>query len=539
MAQPDVQFIRTNGIGRRSPSLDHISGIVFYTDTLPAGFTTNDRVKPLLSLQDAEDLGIVDTHADETVATGGNALITTPGAEDDVNSITINGVLLGSYTVQNGDDAAAVAVGLRAAINALTIKHGFSAAGSTANVALTAPAKMGAVPNGATLAFSSTGTGAATMTQFSSGAGSFYAVMHYHISEYFRARPDGKLWCGLFATGTFDATEISTMRSKSGGEIRQIAVFINAAAFASSQLGLIQTELVTARTEHENLFGILHGDSSGLTLSNLASLASLTYSKVAADIGEDGNFHQTAYSASQSYLAGDKVKWLNKSYSAVKASTGQAVYDTDYFSEISLNLPDIVGYSVGTLGTLLGNYALALVSQSPANPENFPLTDGNNLSEAGFATGDLYKNISVSLRNQLNDYHYTYLRTFPGSSGVFFNNSYTAIANTSDYATGENNRTMDKAERLMYIALFPKLNGTINLNSDGTLSQASINEYEAIVRAELESMLISGEISAYSVTIDATQNILQTEELKITVVIVPIGIARKITVNNAYAVKLS
>jgi hypothetical protein len=538
MPQNDVSFIRTNGIGRRATSLDHVSGIMFYTDSLPAGFTVSDNIKPLLSLQDAEDLGIVDTHTDETVATGGNALITTPGSEDDVNKITIDGVTLGSYTVANGDDAAAVAVGLRAAINALTIKHGFSAAGSTANVAITAPAKMGAVPNNATLAFSSTGTGAATMTQFSSGAGSLLAVMHYHISDFFRIKPDGKLWIGLFPTGTFDATEISDMRAESEGEIRQIGVFIHATTFASSQLSSIQTELTTARTEHENIYGVMHADCSSLTLSNLANLTSLSNNKVQPLIGEDGNYHQAAYSASVSYLAGDKVKWLNRTYSVVKACTGEACYDTDYFSEISLNLPDIVGYSVSTLGNMLGNYAKALVSQSPANPELFPQTDGNTLSEAGFASTDLYKDISTSLRNQLNDYHYTYIRTFPGVAGVYYNDSYTATAETDDYATGENNRTMDKAERLMYTALVPKLSGTINLNEDGTLSQASINEYEAIVRAELESMLIAGEVSAYDVEIDATQDILQNSELQITVTIVPLGIARKIVVNNAYAVKI-
>jgi len=511
---------------------------MFYTDTLPDGFTLTDNIKPLLSIQDAEDLGILDDHSDETVATGGNALITTPGAADDVNSIYIDGVLLGSYTVITADDADAVAVGLRAAVNALTSKHGFVAAGATANIALTAPDEMGEMLNSATLSFSSTGTGAATMTQFSSGAGSFFAVMHYQISEFFRIKPDGKLWTGIFPTGTFDASEIADMRAESEGEIRQIGVFINAATLATSHITQIQAELVTARTEHENLFGVLHADCSSLTLSTLSNLTSLTSSKVQVNIGEDGNYHQTAYSRTQSYLAGNKVKWLNKTYVSIKAGIGQEVYDTDYFTEVSINLPDIVGFSVGTLGNLLGNWAKARVNESPANPERFALTDGNILSEAGFATGDLYKDISVALRNQLNDYHYTYLRTFKGVGGVFYNDSYTAIARSDDYATGENNRTMDKAERNIYVSLVPKLVGDIDLNADGTLDQASINEYHSIVDGELDIMEIDGEVSAKEVEIDNTQDILQTSQLEITVTIVPKGKARNIVVNNAYAVKL-
>ena len=545
MPENNITFIRTNGLGRRDPSLDHISALLFYNDTLPAGFTTSDRVKPVFSVQEAEDLGIVDTHSDETVATGGEVQITLTGAEDDITSITINGVTLGAYIVANGDAVGDIASGLVDAINALTLSHGFSATLSTDTVELTAPAKMGVVLNSATIAFATSGSATASVTQFSSGVGSEFAVMHYHISEFFRKKQDGKLWIGIYAQGTFDGTEISSMRTAAGGEFRQIGVYVPHEAFATSQLASVQTELVAARTAKENCFGVFHADMSGLTLSNLSNLTTLTYSKVQVILGEDGNFHQTAYSASQSYVAGTKVKWLNRTYIAIKSSTGQAPYDTDYFSVISLNLPDIVDHSVSSLGTQLGCWAFSNVNESTANPERFPLTDGNNHGEAGFATGNLYKDQSQGLRNQLNDYHYTYLRNFSGYSGVFFSDSYTAIARSDDYATGENNRTMDKAERNTYVALVPKLVGDIDLNSDGTLSQPSINEYHTIVAGELALMMIDGEISGteadpgYKVTIDQDQDILQTSELQITMQIIPKGKARNIVVNNSYVVKLT
>lgn len=545
MPENNIQFIRTNGLGRRDPSLDHVSALLFYNDTLPSGFAANDRVKPIFSVQEAEDLGIVDTHSDETVATGGQVQITLTGAADDTTSITIDGVTLGDYTVVTADAEGDIASGLVDAINALTLKHGFSATLSTDTVILTAPAKMGELLNSATIAFVTSGSATATITQFSSGVGSEFAVMHYHISEFFRKKPDGKCWVGIYAQDTFDASEISDMRTAANGEFRQIGVYVPHESFATSQLANVQTELTLARTEKQNTFGVFHADMSALTLSNLSNLATLTNSKVQVMLGEDGNFHQPTYSATQSYLAGSKVKWLNRTYIAIKSSTGQATYDTDYFSVISLNLPDIVGHSVSSLGTELGCIAFGNVNESTANPERFPLTDGNNHGEAGFATGDLYKDQSQGLRNQLNDYHYTYLRSFSGYSGVFFNDSYTAIARSDDYATAENNRTMDKAERNNYVALVPKLVGDINLNSDGTLSQASINEYHAIVAGELAAMMIDGEISGteedpgYKVTIDQTQDILQTSELQITFEIIPKGKARNITVNNSYAVKLT
>ena len=539
MPENNISFIRTNGLGRRDPSEDHISGFLFYSDTLPSGFTASDRVKPVFSLQEAEDLGIVDTHADEVVATGGQALITVPGAADDVNTITVDGVLLGSYTVITSDAAADVASGLVDAVNALTLYHGWVATLNSATVELAPPAKMGAVPNNATIAFTTTGTGAATITQASAGVGSLFAQLNYHISEFFRFKPDGKLWIGIYADTTYDASEIATMRAAAGGEIRQLSIYLPDETFATSMVTSTQAQLVTARTEHENMFALIHADMSSLTLSTLASLAALTASKVQVIAGEDGNFLQTAYSASQSYVAGDKVKWLNKTFVANKSSVGQSVYDTDYFSEVSLNLSDIAGNSISTLGASMGNLAKAKVNESTSNPERFPLTSGNLLSVAGYATGDLYKDISQVLRNKINDYHYIYLREFSGITGVYFNSSYTCIANSSDYATSENNRTMDKAERNIYVALVPKLAGDINLNDDGTLAQESINDYHSIADGELDTMKIDAEISAKQVIIDQTQDILSTSELQITVEIIPKGKARNIVVNNSYVVKLT
>jgi hypothetical protein len=53
----------TGGVPRSLPGEDHISGILMYlaNANLPAGFSTTDRIKLIGALEDAEDLGIVDT----------------------------------------------------------------------------------------------------------------------------------------------------------------------------------------------------------------------------------------------------------------------------------------------------------------------------------------------------------------------------------------------------------------------------------------------------------------------------------------------
>lgn len=50
--------VGTSGLGRRPPNEDKISGYLFFSNSLPSGFASDDRVKKVYSLEEAEDLGI-------------------------------------------------------------------------------------------------------------------------------------------------------------------------------------------------------------------------------------------------------------------------------------------------------------------------------------------------------------------------------------------------------------------------------------------------------------------------------------------------
>ncbi|WP_066836469.1 DUF2586 family protein [Rufibacter ruber] len=50
--------VNGNGLGRQLRTNDSVSGLVFYSATLPSGFTTSDRIKAVYSLPEAETLGI-------------------------------------------------------------------------------------------------------------------------------------------------------------------------------------------------------------------------------------------------------------------------------------------------------------------------------------------------------------------------------------------------------------------------------------------------------------------------------------------------
>ena len=100
MALSDIIFEKQKGgLKVALPNEDHISGMLFFHDTLPSGFSDTERIKQIVDITAAEQLGIVADKSDETKATGGNIAITAEGAEDDVVNIKMDGIVIGSYTV--------------------------------------------------------------------------------------------------------------------------------------------------------------------------------------------------------------------------------------------------------------------------------------------------------------------------------------------------------------------------------------------------------------------------------------------------------
>jgi len=540
MGLNDINIIRTQGVGGVDPINSHISALLFYNDTLPSGFTTSERIKAIFSVQQAEDLGIVDDYSDETAAVDGEIEITTQGSTGDIESVLVGGALLASYTMLSTDTTPTLeAVGIAAAINANTRVHGFTATSALAVVTVVAPVGAGKSLTSNALTFSSDGTGAATVTDFDSAAaaGSMFAVMHYHISEFFREKPDGKVYVGIYAEGTFDGTGIAEMINYSNGEIRRIGIFEKVEPFATSMLSAIQAILVTARSEHKPADAVLHANMSSLDVDDLADLTNATASKVNVNAGEDGNYLLAAYSNTKSYKAGDKITFIDRVFQCLLTSTGNSPYDTNYWTELTYNLRAITGFSISTLGNEIGVKAAGALSQNIGEVQAFNLTAGVILSEAGIATGDLFKDLATGQKNLLADKNYTFLRTYEGREGVYYTDDYTAISRTNDYQSLGRNEVMDEAERLVYSALLPRLNSRVYLNDAGQLSRDSINDFEELVITALTQLQVQGDISgAPTVTIDPDQDIAVTSKLEISFSIQPVGIARNIQVNNSYKV---
>jgi hypothetical protein len=501
------------GLGTPAVGEDFISGMLFYADAYPSGFSSGAKIKNFLSLNQAEAAGINLSYSDETPAAA-EFTVTNKGAAGEQilvlvsTNLPIGTVNFGTYTLTSADvvSTTTCAQGIADYINAGTYQHGFTSVAGTASFTVVCPPGYGVYPNNPSNFYFSYGffgsvTFAATFAQpaqvgGTDGVAGTTATIHYHVSEYFRANPTGNLWVMITTDDSTvnDYEEITTLQNAAQGKIRQVGVFetIN---FATANLTKIQTVLDVNTGNNKPLEAIYQANFSNVAdLSTLTDLASLTNPNVSVTIGQDG------------------------------AADGAFLYKS-------------TAKSVGCMGLLLGAVSSAVVSESVAWPAKFQMASGE-MDTLAFANGALYNNQSDNLISNIDSKRYVFLRKFVGLGGSYFNNDYTANLATSDYTRIRLNRTIHKAARNVRGAMLPNLSSPLKFNSDGTLSVLTINYFKNVCNTALGFMVSASEISQYNTIIDASQNVLSTNELNITIQIIPIGAAETISINLGFVLSI-
>ena len=509
MALNNILFnLGQGGLGRPLPGQDYISGLIFYTGSLPSGFNSSNRIKQIFSVADAEALGIKADYSDETKATS-TYTNTAIGTNGDTVTLAVNEpfgktVTIGVYTKTAAETTTTlVAAAIAAAINAGTLTHGYTAVAAVAVVTITARPGLGiGINTGSNLVatYSASATLAGTLAQFTGGAGSKQAVWHYHIAEFFRIQPQGTLYLGFFAIpGSYTFSEITTLQNFSNGLIRQVGIYKDSAAYAAGDVDAIDTQCKALVAAHKEIIALYAADMALVSdVTTLADLSARTSNTCSVVIGQDG------------------------------AALGAALYYA-------------YGKSITTLGAALGAVALASVNESIAWPAKFNISNGTECDVPAFANGVLYSASTVTdnYLSTLQNLRYIFLRKFVGYAGTYFNEESSAIVGSSDYAFISANRTIQKATRGVYKAMVPALNSPIILNSDGTISDISIAYFTGLAESNLIQMQRDGELSAQKVAISPVQNVASTGKIIISASLVPTGTARNIVVNIGFNVKIS
>lgn len=506
----DVIFVKQQGgLGRPLAGEDYISGLLFYSDaTYPSGFSSSNKCNAVFSIQEAEALGITNTSLGETKAVAKLTIAGTPAVGDTlvINYTGTTGLInvLPSYALVSGEETTVTtaAAAWVSKINAGTSVHGFSATNTAGAIYITTKAGEGVYPNSGT-PYTSTITGGSTATWVQpTGSGSTVLgvasdidILWYHVNEFFRIQPKGKLFIGFYPVS--DCTtfaSVTLMQNIALGKIRQIGVYQSSTTFATSQVTTLQAIVDANTAAHKPLEAIYQGKfTSASTLASLADLRALNAPNVSVVLGQDG--------ANRGYKL-----WLSH------------------------------GHSIGIVGTTLGAVAYAKVSEDIAWVSKFNVSNVE-FDTLAYCNGYVYADQTDAVNNNVNTLGYIALKKFD-LEGSYFNDSHTSVPLTSDFAYIENNRTFNKAIRGLRVALLPQLASPLKVKADGTLSEDTIGYFESLCDRSLSDMLKNSELSAYSIVIDPTQNVLSTSELVISVLIVPIGVARTITVNVGFTLSI-
>lgn len=121
-----------------------------------------------------------------------------------------------------------------------------------------------------------------------------------------------------------------------------------------------------------------------------------------------------------------------------------------------------------------------------------------------------------------------------GRSGYYIADDVMCCSPTKDYAHLTARRTIDKAARIAYDALLDFLLSEVELNDDGTMQQPVVKSWQAAVESAINGqMTVNGELSALDGSgcrciIDASQNVLSTGKINVTLKVRPFGYAREI-----------
>lgn len=494
-----LTFVKgVGGLGRPLAGEDHISGYLHYTSaTLPSGFTSNDRIKLIYSVEEAEALGITNTGLGATSSTA-TFTVTTFGAVGDSVKIQVTGVsgvltTLASYTQVSADivSTTTAATRLAAEINLGTATHGYSAISASAVVTITAPKKEGVFLNtGTPYVATIVGTFAGTFVQnVVVGVASTIDIMHYNISEYFRAQPKGVLYVGIYTPNT-EFTEITTLQNFAEGKIKQVGIYTQT-AFATSQVAKLQTQATAMEAVYKPLEVLFQADFVSVTdLTTLSNLRTLSGQNVTVLFGQDG------------------------------ANDGWKLYRA-------------TNKSIGCVGTALGAVSFSKVSDSIAWVGKFNMANVE-FEVLAFANGMALKNLTDGQINAVDNLGYVFLKKQIGITGSYFNNPYTAVAASSDYSRINNNRTINKAIRSLRTYILPQLASPLLVNADGTLTEDVIAYFETLGQKALDIMVRDGELSAFAVTINPAQNVVSTSTLTIAVSLLPVTAADNIIVNIGF-----
>lgn len=344
-------------------------------------------------------------------------------------------------------------------------------------------------------------------------AGDTAALTWYHIDEFFRLNPDGKLYV------------------HNGNAVAAANIF--AANGPADQL-------MTASSNSLRYMGVVFGFDPDATFTIAGGFANYVPTVQAA-----AQVWQAARAQAHVFVDCIVVEGVAASSTLVdlKALDSPQVYITVACDHGYLEEYPAAFLRTAAVGTVLGSIGVRMLSESIGSAvlerypnakrgaANYSLVDTrkNRWVKPGLSTGVLFDTLSQAVRDELTTKAYGYAGKFEGYPGVYFNGEATCTTVVDDFNTIHANRVWNECARRLRRALIPRINSRVRIDpTTGRVAPETIADWDAASKRELEALLAESEISDFSFTLNPEQDVIAQGKVVCSVRVVPQGIAKGI-----------
>lgn len=340
-------------------------------------------------------------------------------------------------------------------------------------------------------------------------------LVHYHASEFFRMAPDAQLWLRI-------------KEQKTGATFNSQAILVdkalsNAKSLLNDAEGKIKVLMINFNPDPTYApvlaGGIDDNVTAAIPLAQALATEEFEEHKPVDILIEGRSFNGTA-------AAADDLR------ANVAPNVSVVIAQDPVIAAL-----EVVHQGHAAIGTLGGTVAAAKVNENVGWLDKFNLADA---ATGRFLSANLsnfldHKTFSTTDLKALQDKGYIFARIVTDFDGVYFNDSSTCVERADDFAFIENNRTINKAARLVRIQLLPKVSGPLLIDPDnGQLDQSTVNSFNADAEKALDPMERDEEISGKRIFTDPQQNVLATSKVEVKIKVTPVGVGREIGVTLGF-----
>lgn len=209
-------------------------------------------------------------------------------------------------------------------------------------------------------------------------------------------------------------------------------------------------------------------------------------------------------------------------------------YTTTQYNKVSILISNNDASKEASIGLLLGR-----ISSIPTQRKISRVKDGAiEPFNSYFTNGEKVETLDTSW-DAIDNKNYTFLRLFANRSGYFFTGDKTLTLPTDDFNTQSRGLVMDEAVLIAYATLVDELSDEIPVTAGGTIHPAIIKGWQNAIERQIIGLMVSqGKLSGAKAFIDENQQVLVTNNINVTLQLLPVGYSDFITVNIGFTTNL-